>query len=436
MSIGVPALPSGATPGSSPTAGVTVLAVPALPSGAVPIATPVTTKVLVASKTTSNAAAYLQSIGQTAIFGTYNLSMAISAGAGMNYDTVGTISTEVSANLRQAVKMANGDVYFTNTGGTIQKIPNGSTTPSDFASPGGLPYYIAIDQNGDLVFTDFNEHRIKRCTVPGASVTTIAGSGVAGDTDANGTSAQFRNPLGLCVDSTGIIYVTEYAGHRVRKIATNGDVTTLAGSTTAVAGNVDATGTAARFDIPWGIDITDDNTILYVCDYTNVKVRKIVVATAVVTTHATLSYNPQGVGVDPNGNAYAAHTSHAIIKITSGGSASVFAGAEGVADTTDGTLANSRFYTPNGVTVAADGTIVIANLSNPRIRKITGPANKTWQWTWGNASSTAYTSYQASLDLTLTDTGNQKALAFRTPSSDPGGGVAGTYTDVITLALE
>ena len=154
------------------------------------------------------------------------------------------------------------------------------------------------------------------------AVTTLAGSS-SGSTDATGTSASFDNPMGITTDGTNL-YVADYGNHRIRKIVIdNGTVTTLAGSS---SGSTDATGTSASFDNPMGI--TTDGTNLYVADNGNDRIRKIVIDNGTVTT---LAGSSQGY--------------------------------------TDATGTSARFYRPRGITT--DGTnLYVADMYNHRIRKI------------------------------------------------------------------
>ena len=104
-------------------------------------------------------------------------------------------------------------------------------------------------------------------------VTTFAGTaGSSGSTDAVGTSARFNKPRGITSDGTNL-YVSEYNNHTIRKIViSTGVVTTLAG-TAGTSGSTDATGTLARFYSPVGL--TTDGTSLYVADRFNHTIRKI-----------------------------------------------------------------------------------------------------------------------------------------------------------------
>jgi len=95
-------------------------------------------------------------------------------------------------------------------------------------------------------------------------VSTLAGSGSSGSTNATGTSASFNKPQGVVVDANGNVYVSEYSGNKIRKITPEGVVTTFAGSSSS--GTSNGTGTAARFSRPNGLAI-DASGNIYVAEY-------------------------------------------------------------------------------------------------------------------------------------------------------------------------
>ena len=150
-----------------------------------------------------------------------------------------------------------------------------------------VPYGITIDStNTNLYVADTQNYRIRKIVISTGVVTTLAGS-TSGYLDATGTSAKFDTPFyGITIDSTNTnLYVGDEYNIRIRKIViSTGVVTTLAGS--GVSGYLDATGTAAKFETISGITIDSTNTNLYVVDTTRNCIRKIVISTAVVTTLA------------------------------------------------------------------------------------------------------------------------------------------------------
>ncbi len=108
------------------------------------------------------------------------------------------------------------------------------------------------------------------CTL---NLTTLAGSGTAGAVDATGTAASFNYPIGVAVDAAGNVYVGDRNNQKIRKITLAGVVTTLAGS--GAEGAVDATGTAASFNMPRGVAVDAAGNV-YVADSINNKIRKII----------------------------------------------------------------------------------------------------------------------------------------------------------------
>ena len=112
---------------------------------------------------------------------------------------------------------------------------------------------------------------IRKIIIATGVVTTLAGGGSGTSTDGTGTTASFNRPQGITSDGTNL-YVSDTNNHKIRKIViATGVVTTLAGSTPF--GSTDASGIAAKFKKPRGI--TSDGTDLYVVDSANNKIRKI-----------------------------------------------------------------------------------------------------------------------------------------------------------------
>ncbi len=142
---------------------------------------------------------------------------------------------------------------------------DGKGTSASFAFPTGL----AIDRFDNIYVADTNNHAIRKITPQGV-VTTLAGTGTPGSANGAGTQASFTYPSGLSVDFYGNIYVTEFQGHRVRKIDTSGVVTSVAG--TGSAGFADGSLQDARFNYPYGI-ISDGRGALWIADAANNRVR-------------------------------------------------------------------------------------------------------------------------------------------------------------------
>lgn len=219
------------------------------------------------------------------------------------------------------------------------------------------------------------------------SVTTHAGSS-QGFMDATGTAARFTAPTGICISADGqFLFVADYSGHRIRKInVSTKAVTTVAGNGTS--GYADGVGTAARFSYPSGICISTDGTILYVSDYGNSYIRKIIIATQTVSTIAgngTFAYADNIIGLSAafnsptdivnNGDSilYITDTENQLIRKfnISTTEVSTLAGMVGVAGFQNGIGTNAAFRYPKGMAVSEDGTtLFVADNGNNMIRSI------------------------------------------------------------------
>jgi len=186
---------------------------------------------------------------------------------GVAVDSSGNVYVADTAN-NLIREITPGGVVTTLAGSVGGGFANGTGTAALFSAPTG----VAVDFSGNVYVVDAGNYLIRKIT-SGGVVSTLAGSvGVSGSTNGTGTAASFRSPAGIAVDTTGNIYVGDAGAEMIREITPGGVVTTLAGS--GVSGSTNATGTAASFSDPQGVAV-DYSCNVYVADTNNQLIRKI-----------------------------------------------------------------------------------------------------------------------------------------------------------------
>lgn len=241
---------------------------------------------------------------------------------------------------------------------------------------------IAAGPDDAIYAADAGNNRIRTVT-PGSAgvppaVSTLAGDGVAGFADGPAAIARFNNPQGVAVDPFGVVYVADTDNHRIRRIATDGTVSTLAGDGTP--GFQDGAGNQARFNSPSGVAI-DNAGNLYVADVGNSAVRIINpngnVSTVAGDGTIGSSDSPNarfngltGIVVDGmTAYIYLADTgNHRIRRLDPQGAVITIAGAD--RGFVDGSAAQSRFADPSGIAVDGTGHLIVADSTNSLVREV------------------------------------------------------------------
>ena len=246
-----------------------------------------------------------------------------------------------------------------------------------FTNPRGM----ARMADGSLLVADSGSHTIRRID-PQGSVSTLAGAaGVSGSADGPGTAARFNRPLSLAVGTDGAIYVADSLNQCIRRIGPDGVVGTLAGLAGS-AGSVDGPATTARFRSPRGLTIAPDGAVI-VADSGNNTIRRIA-PDGQVTTLAGLAGSggftdgigstarfrlPAGVTAAPDGMLYIADTSSQLIRrLAPDGSVTTLAGSAAQSGWEDGLQGAAKFANPGALALAGDGRLIIADTSNHALR--------------------------------------------------------------------
>ncbi|MDD5296923.1 MAG: fibronectin type III domain-containing protein [Rhodocyclaceae bacterium] len=286
-------------------------------------------------------------------------------------------------------------------GGAIQGVVPSFSAVSTFATGYSVPTDVTSDGT-NLYAWARNGYRLYKIVIATGVATSVAGSGSSGSADGTGAAASFNWTYGITTDGTNV-YVADTWNSKIRKVViATGVVTTLAGS--ASAGSTNGTGAGASFNSPYGI--TTDGTSLYVADTSNHLIRKIVIATGVVTTVAgtgasgsangtgtAAAFNqPRGITTDGTSLYVTEYGGNKIRRIVIATGAVTTLAGTGTAGSTDGAVAVATFNQPSNVT--CDGTNLYVTDASSKVRKVVIAT--------GMVSTLAGSGAIASVDGTLT----------------------------------
>ena len=238
------------------------------------------------------------------------------------FETNGSATTATFVTFAGMAIDAQKNLYVSGVNQIRKVAPNGSVTTlagktdkgfkdakgslARFYSPSG----IAVDASGNVIVADTRNQRIRKIDTSG-NVTTYAGTGLKGSTNGQRNIATFNNPGALAIDSTGNIYVADHYDRVIRKIDTQGIVSTFAGSTTS-SGSTDGPRLQARFRSINAIAVGKPGE-LYICDNNSIRVidTKGIVSTLVTQQPSGLKDGPgwqaqfsiftDGAALDPTG---------------------------------------------------------------------------------------------------------------------------------------
>jgi len=307
------------------------------------------------------------------------------------------------------------------------------------------PYFLAFDAAGNLYVSELGNHTIRKITPEGV-VSTFAGGG-----------GQFNRPIGLAFDAADNLYVADSAQHAIRIVTPGGLVLTLAGAL-GNSGSNDGSATTARFYFPVGLALDAEGNI-FVSDAGNDTVRKIS-SNGVVTTLAGAPgqkadtdgsgsvarfYQPSGICLAADGNLIVADPGNSTIRrITPAGVVTTIAGLARQAGTADGIGAAARFFNPGYVAFDAAGALFVSDPFNHRISRATSvigfpqlttvPTNQTFgpQGTTLSVTATGTPPLAYQWQLNGTNLPNANDATFAIAGNATG---AGRYTVTVTNVL-
>ncbi len=298
-------------------------------------------------------------------------------------------------------KVASGTITTVAGSGTSGFTGDGgAATSARLNSPGS----VVVDGSGNLYIADVQNCRIRK--VAASTITTVAGGagggeagggiwGYAGD-HGPATLAELYQPGAVAVDHSGNLYIADTYNYVIRKVTPDGTITTVAGT-----GNFGYTGdggqaTSATLDVCYGVAVDAAGNI-YIADTGNNAIRKVTVATGVISTvagngaagyygdagPATSAYldQPYAVSVDAGGNIYIADFGNNVIRAVAASNNFIYTAAgdgygagQGAGAGNfygDGGPANlAEFNGPSGVALDASGNLYIADSYNNAIRVV------------------------------------------------------------------
>jgi sugar lactone lactonase YvrE len=248
-------------------------------------------------------------------------------------------------------------------------------------------------------------------------INTIACDGFLSGDGATATSSAINLPLGEATDAAGNLFFSDSGNNRIRKVDSEGNITTVAGTGTAGFLGDGGPAASAEIDNPAAIAIDGAGNIFF-ADSGNNAIREINGLTGIISTVAgtldqggysgdglaaiaALLSSPKGLAFDADNNLYIADTGNNVIRKVNALNANISttAGSNVAGFAGDGTLATSgRFNAPWGIAVSGDSSLYIADLYNNRIRKIdsagmfsTAVGNGTASYTGDGGAATAAT---------------------------------------------
>ncbi len=299
---------------------------------------------------------------------------------------------------------ANGTLYMAYTGNFRVRSVSSSGIINTFAGNGVNSYSgdggaaitagfsdvmaVAVTSTGNVYIADASNRVVREVSAAG-TVTTIAGIGTQGFSGDGGlaTAAALGRAVALSLDASGNLYIVDSVNQRIRRIGTNGIITTIAGNGTSAYAGDGGPATLASCSFPLGVTV-DGSGNIYVADAGNNRVRKITVSTGVISTvagngqagfsgdgasAASAALNlPSDVALDGAGNLYIADAGNNRIRmVNSAGVITTIAGTSTNGFTGDGgAAALAELNYPWGLATDATGDVYIADRVNSRVRLI------------------------------------------------------------------
>ena len=312
----------------------------------------------------------------------------INSPADVEVDGGGNLYIADTFNQRVRVVTPSGIINTVAGNGTTGPLGDGGAAT---AAQLNNPVALATDSANSLLIADLDNDRVRK--VASGIITTAAGVTLVGFGGDNGPAnqASFNIPASLAVDASGNLYIADSGNNRVRKVTPAGVISTLAGDGVAGFLGDGQPAISARLDNPSGVAV-DANGNVFIADHLNNRVRK-VSTNGIITTvagsgatgfsgdggpaTAAAVHGPVDVAVDGAGNLYISTDdgpggiSSRIRRVTPGGTISTVAGTATAGFSGDnGPATAASINRPQGIAIDAEGNLFIADMQNSRIRRV------------------------------------------------------------------
>jgi hypothetical protein len=323
---------------------------------------------------------------QAPVNGVQATTVPLSLPGGLAYDSLGNLYIAATNDHVVRVVSPTGVINtFAGTGAQGFSGDGGAATSAQLDSPTG----IAVDASNNVYIADTHNNRIREVLASTGVINTIAGTGVAGfaGDGAAATSALLNYPTAVAVDSAGNIYIADTNSHRIREIK-SGTISTVAGDGEQFYSGDSGLATAAGLDSPNGVAV-DSSFNIYIGDTHNQRVRLVTFTTGIISTlagtgvktytadgvaaNSSALARPRGLAISPNGTLLIADSDNDRVRAVSGGNIStvVGSGQQGFSgDTALGTA--SAIDTPRVVAATANNNVLVADTENDRVRTVDG----------------------------------------------------------------
>lgn len=230
---------------------------------------------------------------------------------------------------------------------------DGKATNARFRSPSGL----AVGPDGDLYVCDTGNNQVRKISSDG-HVSTVLGTG----------DIKLQTPTGIAVDEGGNVYVSDTGTSRIIYLGNDGSSSVLSGRAHVQDRTDDPDRGKARFNLQRGLSI--DATSIYIADFRNDSIRRMDRTTGAVSTIVTYAGGPTAVTVGPDGSLYYLATwLGAIIRVSSRGERTVLANKTQIFGDRDGPGARAALRPADGLILTQDG-LVFTDTGNNRVRAL------------------------------------------------------------------